>query len=201
MTAFTFKIKRFIVGGMDELSLTPDGLQVMQDEYLVGQVLELLFHGRDDTGRAYSIEAACKKVGISTTTWYRWAKDGALEPHKAALAAQMSSAIQEIVIPRYRDIYEGLVSLALGKRPDGADPTMEVKAGDMIKAIKLLATVVPVQPLTAPADHGDKDAEDYLEGAQFKQIFVKGDMNFIYTGNGQPQFGQLEGGDDIIDAE
>jgi hypothetical protein len=54
--------------------------------------------------------------------------------------------------------------------------------------------------LAAPADHGDKDAEDYLEGAQFKQIFVKGDMNFIYQGNGQPQFGQLEGGD-IIDSE
>ncbi|MBE7553687.1 MAG: hypothetical protein HS126_21675 [Anaerolineales bacterium] len=111
----------------------------------------------------------------------------------------MSSAIQEIVIPRYRDVYEGLVSLALGQRPANADPGMEVKAGDMIKAIKLLATIVPVQPMTAPEDHGDKDAEDYLEGAQFKQIFVKGDMNFIYQGNGQPQFGQLEGGD-IIDA-
>jgi hypothetical protein len=186
---------------MDDLSLTSDGLQIYQDEYLISQVLELLFHGKDSSGRVYSIDAACKEVGVAPRTWYRWVKDGALEPYKAALSAQMSSAIQEIVIPRYRDIYEGLVSLALGKRPAGADASMEVKAGDMIKAIKLLATVVPVQPLAAPADHGDKDAEDYLEGAQFKQIFVKGDMNFIYQGNGQPQFGQLEGGNEIIDSE
>jgi hypothetical protein len=68
---------------------------------------------------------------------------------------------------------------------------MEVKAGDMIKAIKLLSTVVPVKPLSAPDQNEGKEAEDYLEGAQFKQIFVKGDMNFIYQGNGQPQFGQL----------
>jgi hypothetical protein len=112
----------------------------------------------------------------------------------------MSSAIQEIVIPRYRDIYQGLVSLALGQRPAGADPSMEVKAGDMIKAIKLLSTVVPVKPLSAPDQNEGKEAEDYLEGAQFKQIFVKGDMNFIYQGNGQPQFGQLESGD-VIDAD
>lgn len=195
MTPFTFKIKGHKIGTMNDLALTPDGLQIYQDEYLVGQVLDLLFHGKDSSGRAYSIESACKEVGIAKATWYRWAKDGALEPHKAALAAQMSSAIQEVVIPRYRDIYEGLVSLALGQRPANADPGMEVKAGDMIKAIKLLATVVPVKPLTTPEDHGDKDAEDYLEGAQFKQIFVKGDMNFIYQGNGQPQFGQLEGGE------
>ncbi len=104
---------------MDELTLTPDGLQVIQDEYLVGQVLELLFHGRDESGKAYSIEAACKKVGISTSTWYRWAKDGALDPHKAALAAQRSSAIQEIVIPSYRDIYEGLVSHSLASSKPG----------------------------------------------------------------------------------
>lgn len=197
------------MGSMDDLTLrqaqdatlTPDGLQICQDEYLVSQVLELLFHGKDTSGRAHSIESACREVGIAKATWYRWCKDGALEPYKAALAAQMSSAIQEVVIPRYREIYEGLVSLALGQRPTNADPGMEVKAGDIIKAIKLLATVVPVQPLAAPADHGDKDAEDYLEGAQFKQIFVKGDMNFIYQGNGQPQFGQLEGGNDIIDSE
>ncbi|MBE7473158.1 MAG: hypothetical protein HS114_28845 [Anaerolineales bacterium] len=185
---------------MDELTLTPDGLQVCQDEYLMSQVLNLLFHGKDANGRAHSIESACREVGIGTTTWYRWVKDGALEPHKAALAAQMSSAIQEIVIPRYRDIYQGLVSLALGQRPANADPSMEVKAGDMIKAIKLLSTVVPVQALAAPDQNESKEAEDYLEGAQFKQIFVKGDMNFIYQGNGQPQFGQLEGGD-IVDAE
>lgn len=178
---------------MDELTLTPDGLQVCQDEYLASQVLELLFHGRDDAGKAYSIETACKKVGIAKTTWYRWCKEGALEPYKAALAAQMSSAIQEIVIPRYRDIYEGLVSLALGQRPANADPGMEVKAGDMIKAIKLLSTVVPIQPLSAAENGGDKEAEDYLEDAQFKQIFVQGNMQFIYQGNGQPQFGQLEG--------
>lgn len=186
---------------MDDLTLTPDGLQVLQDEYLVSQVLELLFHGVDPNGKAYSIETACKKVGISTATWYRWAKEGALEPHKAALAAQMSSAIQEIVIPRYRDIYEGLVSLALGRRPVGADPTMEVKAGDMIKAIKLLASIVPVKPLTAQEQDEGKDALDYLEGAQFKQIYVKGDMNFIYQGHGQPQFGQLEPGDEVVEPE
>lgn len=192
---------------MDDLTLTltPDdaseypkgyGLQVMQDEYLVSQVLDLLFHGQDDNGKAYSIETACKRVGISTATWYRWAKEGALDTHKAALAAQMSSAIQEVVIPRYRDIYEGLVSLALGQRPKNADPGMEVKAGDMIKAIKLLANVVPVKPLTAPEQTGEEEALEYLEGAQFKQIFVQGDMNFIYQGNGQPQFGKLESGED-----
>jgi hypothetical protein len=184
---------------MDSPTSTTD-LQIYQDEFLVSQVLELLFHGKDSQGRAYSIEAACKEVGISTSTWYRWAKEGALDSHKAALAAQMSSAIQEIVIPRYRDIYQGLVSLALGQRPAGADPSMEVKAGDMIKAIKLLSTVVPVKPLSAPEQNEGKDAEDYLEGAQFKQIFVKGDMNFIYQGNGQPQFGQLESGD-LVDAD
>ena len=184
---------------MDDLTTSTD-LQVYQDEYLVSQVLELLFHGQDDNGRAYSIESACKKVGISTATWYRWAKDGALDPHKAALAAQMSSAIQEIVIPRYREIYEGLVSLALGQRPKDADPMMVVKAGDMLKAIKLLATVVPVRPLAAPEQDGGQDAFEYLEEAQFKQIYVQGDMNFIYQGNGQPQFGKLESGD-VIDAE
>lgn len=182
-------------GTLRALSLTPDSLQVCQDEYLISQVLELLFHGRDENGRAYSIETACSEVGISRTTWYRWVKEGTLEPYKAALAAQMSSAIQEIVIPRYRDIYQGLVSLALGQRPVGADPTMEVKAGDMIKAIKLLAAVVPVQPLSAPELNEGKEVEEYLEGAQFKQIFVQGDMNFIYQGNGQPQFGQLAGGE------
>jgi hypothetical protein len=207
MTPFTFKIKPHKMGSMDDTLKAPEGasptsttdLQIYQDEFLVGQVLELLFHGRDTQGRAYSIETACKEVGISTSTWYRWAREGALEPHKAALAAQMSSAIQEIVIPRYRDIYQGLVSLALGQRPAGADPSMEVKAGDMIKAIKLLSTVVPVKPLSAPDQNEGKEAEDYLEGAQFKQIFVKGDMNFIYQGNGQPQFGQLESGE-IIEA-
>jgi hypothetical protein len=185
---------------MDDLILTSDGLQTLQDEYLVSQVLELLFHGIDPNGRAYSIESACKKVGISTATWYRWAKEGALDTHKAALAAQMSSAIHEVVIPRYRDIYEGLVYLALGQRPPNADPSMEIKAGDMLKAIKLLSYVVPVKPLAAQEQDGGQDALDYLEGAQFKQIFVKGDMNFIYQGNGQPQFGQLEGGE-IIDSE
>jgi hypothetical protein len=214
MAPFTFKIKGHKMGSMDDASkdplgrLSPKGdnptstteLQIYQDEFLVSQVLELLFHSKDASGRAYSIEAACKEVGISTSTWYRWAKEGALDAHKAALAAQMSSAIQEIVIPRYRDIYQGLVSLALGQRPAGADPSMEVKAGDMIKAIKLLASVVPVKPLSAPEQNESKDAEDYLEGAQFKQIFVKGDMNFIYQGNGQPQFGQLESGD-VIDAD
>lgn len=109
----------------------------------------------------------------------------------------MSSAIQEIVAPRYRVIYEGLVSLTLGQRPANANPGMEVKAGDMLKAIKLLAAVVPVKPLAAPEQNESKDAEDYLEGAQFKQIFVKGDMNFIYQGNGQPQFGHLESGEII----
>lgn len=183
---------------MDDLILSNDGLQVMQDEYLVSQVLELLFHGTDDNGRAYSIERACKKVGISTATWYRWAKEGALEPHKAALAAQMSSAIQEIVIPRYRDIYEGLVSLALGQRPKTSDPGMEVKAGDMLKAIKLLATVVPIKAMAVREDDGGKDAESFLEEVQFKQIYVKGDMNFIYQGNGQPQFGKLEAGEDNV---
>ena len=185
--------------GMDDMLRSSNGLQVIQDEYLVSQVLELLFHGVDDSGKAYSIETACKKVGISTATWYRWAKEGALEPHKAALAAQMSSAIQEIVIPRYRDIYQGLVSLALGQRPQGADPGMEVKAGDMLKAIKLLSTVVPVKPLAAQEQDGGQEALDYLEGAQFKQIFVQGDMNFIYQGNGQPQFGQLDSGE-VVDA-
>lgn len=185
---------------MDDLILSGD-VQTLQDEYLVSQVLELLFHGVDDNGKAYSIETACKKVGISTATWYRWAKDGALEPHKAALAAQMSSAIQEIVIPRYRDIYEGLVSLALGQRPKNANPAMEVKAGDMLKAIKLLSNVVPVKPLAVQEDDGGKDAEDFLEEVQFKQIYVSGDMNFIYQGNGQPQFGKLEPGDDVIDGE
>jgi hypothetical protein len=176
---------------MDDLSLTPDGLQIYQDDYLVSQVLELLFQGKDATGRAYTIEGACKEVGISTTTWYRWAKEGALDAHKAALAAKMSGAIQEIVIPRYREIYEGLVSLALGQRPINADPHLDIKAGDMIRAIKLLATVVPVKPMSAPPEDEGQDAADFLAGAQFKQIFVKGDMNFIYQGNGQPQFGKL----------
>lgn len=218
MTPFTFKIKRLMMSSMDDawkspqggygslspqgddLALTSDGLQVYQDEYLVSQVLELLFHGKDPSGRAYSIEAACKEVGISTTTWYRWAKEGALEPHKAALAAQMSSAIQEVVIPRYREIYEGLVSLALGQRPANADPGLEVKAGDMIKAIKLLSSVVPVKPLAVQEQDEGQEAQEYLEGAQFKQIYVQGDMNFIYQGNGQPQFGQLESGE-VVEAE
>jgi hypothetical protein len=140
-------------------------------------------------------------VGISTTTWYRWAKEGALDAHKAALAAKMSGAIQEIVIPRYREIYEGLVSLALGQRPINADPHLDIKAGDMIRAIKLLATVVPVKPMSAPPEDEGQDAADFLAGAQFKQIFVKGDMNFIYQGNGQPQFGKLLPETDEDDAE
>src|SRR5262245_30669173 len=102
MTPFLFKIKAHKMGSMSDysLSLTPDdpwkspkgdGLQVCQDEYLISQVLELLFHGKDASGRAHSIESACREVGIGTTTWYRWAKDGALEPYKAALSTQMSS--------------------------------------------------------------------------------------------------------------
>ena len=47
--------------------------------------------------------------------------------------------------------------------------------------------MVPVKPPAAQEQDSGQDAFDYLAGVQFKQIFVKGDMNFIYQGNGQPQ--------------
>jgi hypothetical protein len=216
MRLFVFKLKTDKLTAMDNPQLTPDdaskspagdGLQVLQQEYLIGEVLDLLFRGKDSEGRAYSLEGACKEVGVAPSTWYRWTKEGALDPHKAALAAQMSGAIQDIVIPRYREIFEGLVSLALGERPAGASPLVQIKSGDMIRAIKLLMTIVPINPLTTDQRDAAADAQDYLDGTQFKQIFVQGDMNFIYQGNGQPQFGELDtqntgaGGDepDVID--
>ncbi len=71
----------------------------------------------------------------------------------------------------------------------------------MIKAIKLLAQVVPVRPLDAPDDNSAQEAQEYLENVQFQQIYVSGDMNFVYQGNGQPQFGKLEPGDVITEGE
>ncbi|MBE7553686.1 MAG: hypothetical protein HS126_21670 [Anaerolineales bacterium] len=63
---------------MDDLTLSSNGLQVCQDEYLVSQVLELLFHGKDDQGRAHTIDTACKEVawpaapGIAGSKRARW---------------------------------------------------------------------------------------------------------------------------------
>ncbi len=198
---FLFKIKRDIFIIMDDKispTLTTADLHQFQQDHLISRVLDLLFQGIDDEGRAYCIETATRKVGVSSATWYRWASEGALDAHKAALAAKMSNVIQEVVIPHYREIYESLVEVALGRRPKGADEGMTIKVADMLKAIKLLAAVIPVKPL-AEQQNDEQAALDYLEGGQFTQIHVHGDMSFVYQGNGQPQFGKLAG--EIIEGE
>jgi hypothetical protein len=202
MRLFVFKLKDDKILTMDNSEATELSLQDLQQEYLILQVLDLLFRGKDSEGKAYSLEGACRQVGVAPSTWYRWTKEGAIDSHKTALAAQMSASIQDIVIPRYREIFEGLVNLALGQHPPHADFALRITGGDMIKAMKLLMTIIPVNPLTTTERDAAADAEEYLSGAQFGQIFVAGDMNFVYRGSGQPQFGQLEGGDpEIIDQE
>ena len=170
----------------DDMILSADGVQVMRDDYQITQVLDLLFFGKNILGMAYSTEQACKEVGISTTTWYRWAKDGQLAKHKAALSAKMSASIQETIIPRYKQVFENLVSIALGEQPMTTalfGRPVEIKASDMIRATKLLMAIVPIAPLDLPEADPGQDAADFLAKAEFKGIFVQGDMNFIYNGN------------------
>lgn len=188
----------------EEFTLSADGIQVARDDFQIARVLDLLFFGKNVLGMAYTTAQACAEVGVPTTTWYRWAKEGVLDKHKLNLSAKMTAAIHETIIPQYTEIFQNLVQLAMGQQPLTSYRPVEIKAGDMIRATKLLLTIVPIAPMSLPVEEPGQDAADFLAKAEFKQIFVQGDLNFIYNGNGQPQFGKLEKGEndeDIIDVE
>lgn len=146
---------------------------------------------RDDNGKPYSIEKACDHVGISISTWYRWVNDGLVITAKRAIADKLVDMAHQMFLPRYEAILETLMNMAVGLPPRYA-PEMQVKAGDALKAIGMLQNMImPVQKI-GQSDNSQKSELEHVDSYQPQQIYVAGDLQFLYNGGGQPKFGKLD---------
>ena len=169
----------------------PTSLAQLQREKNILEMLRLLLWEKDD-GKQYSIARACEEVGIVPATWHRWVQEGMTDGPLQQLAGEISNIAYETIIPAYQDIINGLVKMALGQIPDGAD-FKHIKAADMLAAIKQLAQIIPVKPISEVS--GSRQSElEHITSFQPKQINVThyhGD--FIYQGNpNDVKMGEME---------
>ena len=81
--------------------------------------------------------------------------------------------------------------MSIGLPPPHA-PEMQVKAGDVLKAIGMLQTMfMPTQKI-GQNESAQASELEHVATYQPQQIYVAGDMNFLYDGGGQPKFGKLD---------
>jgi hypothetical protein len=184
---------------MDDQLIIPGDLDVgseldLGNEIKIRQVLELLLWG-DEHNKKYSVAEACKKVGISRSTYYRLRQQGMVEGPKQQLAAQVSTAVQEVLLPIHQDRYVLIARIAMGLPPyeGGTAPTI----ADILNANKMIDKILPVQPIDKEAG-GIESPLEHIKNYQPKTInfnIFSGDRppDWLYNGHGTPRFGEIEG--------
>lgn len=198
---------------MDELAPMNEEMSELDlaNEVKVKQVLELTLWG-DEEKPKYTISEACDKVGISRSTYYRLRQKGMVEGPKQQIAHQVSTAVQEILLPIQRERYELIARIALGLPPrthdeDGmpllpASPSIQ----DILKANQMIDKILPVQSIDREASGAESPLEhmkNYQPGTINIAVFGDNPPDWLYNGQaGTPRFGELvDGDDDVIDAE
>jgi len=167
----------------DKVSLTQ-----LQREKTILDILRLTLWDKDSRGRKYSIESACREVGIDSSTWRKWVIDGLVVGPLKAIAEELHQSTHNIVIEFHGEIVENLIRMCRGLPPKDA-PDMEVKASDVLAAIREYSKIVPPRPIDA--DTARITALEHAETFQPKQVLmVQGD--FIYNGGGSVRMGELE---------
>jgi hypothetical protein len=162
-------------------------LPKLQTERTILKILELTVMQRK------TITAACKEVGITTETWYRWSSEGLIDGPLRSISKQISQTAYDIIIPEYANILKGLVNMALGIPPEGST-IKRVTAGEAVNAFRQLMMIVPIQPMDK-ANTAMASELEHVEKYQPQQIQININANadFIYTGdNSDVKMGQME---------
>lgn len=163
-----------------DMSLDVTGsLENLQREQIILEVMELMVHGRDENGKPFGIQKACDAAGISYLMWRKWVKEGYTDGPLRETSKLVSQIAYDAILPHYEDIIGGLVNIALGKRPDGVHPSMEIKASDIRGAIKDIHQIIPIKPIDENTG-GAKSEFEHIEQYQPKQLM---DVTIIQTGD------------------
>lgn len=153
----------------------------IQREKTIAEILSMLLNEKTSDGKRYTIKQACQDAGISEATWNRWVQDGLVSGPLQRFSMQLRQAVYDNIIPHYGQIIQNLVSIALGKAPDGT--TMHITATDMRGAINDLFKIVPPGSLDKLASGATSEGE-HIDAFQPKQIFINVENgDFIYKGN------------------
>lgn len=167
--------------------------QIQRDK-TIAEILSMLLNEKTADGKRYTIKLACRDAGISEATWNRWVQDGLVSGPLQKFSTQLRQAVYDNIIPHYGQIIQNLVSIALGKAPEGT--TMSITATDMRGAINDLFKIIPPGSLDKLTT-GVTSESEHLDGYQPKQILIniqQGD--FVYKGGDNLSLG---GSVDIID--
>lgn len=180
----------------DELATTNNEMDLIRQEQ-ARRILELTLYG-DESQARYSIEQACRIVGISRTTYWRLRRDGFVSAAKSAIVGQMNDIVHEKLLPIQARRFEILARIAIGLpvRKGGSAPSIP----DILAANKILDKVMPTEPIGA-VGAGAKTPLDHIKDYQPKTV----NFNFfgeekkpdwLYSGaSGVPRFGELDTSD------
>ena len=152
----------------------------VQREKTILEILSMLMTQKNNSGKRYTIRQACQEAGISPATWDRWVQDGLVSGPLQKFSLQLRQTVYDNIIPHYSEIIQNLVSIALGKPPEGT--TMTITAGDMRGAIQDLFKIIPPGSLDKLATGATSEGE-HIDAYQPKQIFVNiQNGDFVYKG-------------------
>lgn len=161
----------------------------LQRETTIYKILRLVLYKKKD-GKQYSITKATEEVGIDRKTWYNWVEEGYVRGPLQSITESMRQAAYDALIPHHIEILENIARMATGKPPAGTDMAMKPK--DVLAAIKLYLTMVPVAPLDQETI--GRTASDFLDEYQPQQVNIAVDnRQYLYQGGGgAPRFGDID---------
>ena len=149
-------------------------------EKAILEILQLMFNSRMESGKRYTIRAACREAGVDESTWNRWVQEGHVSSPLQKIGTQLRQSVYDAIIPNYAQIVENLVRMAMGRPPEDS-PTMSISASDMRAAIKDIFTIIP--PANLDKLTGGSSETEHLDVFQPQQVFINiqaGD--FVYQG-------------------
>ncbi|MFC1976535.1 hypothetical protein ACFLXQ_09065 [Chloroflexota bacterium] len=178
-------------------------LEDLQRERDILKVFHFLLYETKENGRSLTVKQACKAAGIPFERWNEWSREGYTISPLKEIGREISQMAYDNIIPAYEAIIGGLVQLAQGRKPAGSDIT-DVRAGDMLAAIKQLQTMVPIQSLDAISSN-HKSEFQHLEEFQPQVLDVKvllqtGD-HIYQPGSGGEGIGKIESIKDEVEGE
>ena len=114
---------------------------ILQRQVIMYDVLRMLLFDRQENGKPYFLKDCVDKAGISVVTWYKWVDKGYLTEVMQTVQKQVDHYGQTLVMGRYQEMTESLMSIAIGEQPTdelgnprGVKPT----ASALVEAQKLI---------------------------------------------------------------
>ncbi len=170
-------------------------LAQLQREKTIADIFRLiLYEINPENNRKYSVEAACRKVGIGSSTWYEWIKEGHVQGPVSRLNTELNQMAYSSFIPQMRLVFSNMLLIAQGRPPldeMGKKVALEINGSHVLKAMDMITKFMSIQPLNAQGLGAMSEAE-HLESYQPQQVHVTLEQgDFVYNGQSQARMGEL----------